>query len=62
MMDEQVLARAIEVFGTREKAILWFNSPVPALGGKVPADLLKSPEGKELVMNTLGRIEHWVFA
>ncbi|MDR3580517.1 MAG: MbcA/ParS/Xre antitoxin family protein [Oryzomonas sp.] len=61
-MDEQVLERAIEVFGTREKAIQWFNSPIPALGGKVPAELLKTPEGAELVMNTLGRIEYGLFA
>ena len=54
MMDEKVLARAIEAFGIREKAIQWLNSPTPALGGKVAADLLKSPEGAELVMDTLG--------
>ena len=61
-MDEQVLARAIEVFESRENALQWLNSPIPALACQVPAEILKTHEGTQLVMDELGRIEHGVYS
>jgi len=56
-MDEQVLARAIEVFESREDALEWLNSPIFALGNRTPLNYLGTPEGKERVLNLLGQIE-----
>jgi putative toxin-antitoxin system antitoxin component (TIGR02293 family) len=56
-----VLARAIEVFGTREKALRWLRTPIRALGDKTPISLLHSREGLASVQDTLGRVEHGVW-
>jgi uncharacterized protein (DUF2384 family) len=55
-----VVARAIEVFGTREKAQRWLRTPVRSLGDKTPISL-DSPEGLVRVQDTLGRVEHGVW-
>jgi uncharacterized protein (DUF2384 family) len=57
----EVTARAIEVFGTREKALRWLKAPVRALGDQTPLSLLNSPEGVAQVQDTLGRVEHGVW-
>jgi putative toxin-antitoxin system antitoxin component (TIGR02293 family) len=56
-----VLARAIEVFGTREKALRWLRAPVRSLGDKTPISLLNTAEGLARVQDTLGRVEHGVW-
>ncbi|MBI3698257.1 MAG: DUF2384 domain-containing protein [Acidobacteria bacterium] len=56
-----VTARAIEVFGTREKALRWLKTPVRSLGDQTPLSLLNSPEGVARVQDTLGRVEHGVW-
>lgn len=56
-----VLARAIEVFGTQEKALRWLRTPVRSLGDKTPISLLNSPEGLSRVQDTLGQVEHGVW-
>jgi len=61
-IPEVVLARAIEVFETRENALKWLNTPIPALGGQVSADLIKTPEGTQLVLNILIRIYYGVYS
>lgn len=58
----RVLARAEEVFGDLGKAIHWLRSPLIVLQGETPASLLDTEVGGELVMDTLGWIEHGVFA
>ena len=60
-MTADVLARAIEVFGEREKALRWLRTPVRSLGDKTPISLLHSPEGLSRVQDTLGQIEHGVW-
>ena len=57
----EVTARAMEVFGTREKAWRWLNSPVRSLGDQTPLSLLNSPEGVAQVQDALGRVEHGVW-
>lgn len=57
----EVTARAMEVFGTREKALRWLETPVPSLGDRTPLSLLNTPEGLTDVMDALGRIEHGVW-
>lgn len=57
----EVTARAMEVFGTREKALRWLSSPVRSLGDQTPLSLLTTPEGVVRVQDTLGRVEHGVW-
>ena len=56
-----VTARAMEVFGTRERALRWLNTPVRSLGDRTPLSLLETPEGLVRVQDTLGRVEHGVW-
>jgi putative toxin-antitoxin system antitoxin component (TIGR02293 family) len=56
-----VTARAIEVLGTREKALRWLKTPVRSLGDQTPLSLLGSPDGIICVEDALGRIEHGVW-
>ena len=58
----RVLERAAEVFGGAQAAQDWLRSPNPSLGGISPFSLLDTDIGADSVMDTLGRIEHGVFA
>ena len=58
----RVVGRANEVFEDPEPALHWLKSPNSALGGKTPFSLLDTDIGAESVLDTLGRIEHGVFA
>ncbi|MBC7949796.1 MAG: DUF2384 domain-containing protein [Chitinophagaceae bacterium] len=57
---EEVFRRAEEIF--EDQTTAWLNSPIPALGGQIPAELLGTPEGIELVLKILGRIEYGVYS
>ncbi len=57
----QVIARAVEVLGSSEKALRWINAPVRSLGGQTPVSLLSTPEGIARVEDALGRIEYGVW-
>jgi putative toxin-antitoxin system antitoxin component (TIGR02293 family) len=57
----RVIARAVEVLGTSEKALRWLNAPIRSLGDQTPASLLNTPEGIKRVEDALGRIEHGVW-
>jgi uncharacterized protein (DUF2384 family) len=57
----EVTARAMEVFGSREKALRWLNTPLRSLGDRTPLSLLNTPEGVAQVQDTLGRVEHGVW-
>jgi putative toxin-antitoxin system antitoxin component (TIGR02293 family) len=58
----QVIERAVEVFEDERTAMSWIKSPNAALGGSSPFSLLDTELGSLAVVNTLGRIEHGVFA
>ena len=58
----RVVARAEEVFEGLAPALDWLKSPNVALGGVTPLSLMDTDVGAESVMDTLGRIEHGVFA
>jgi putative toxin-antitoxin system antitoxin component (TIGR02293 family) len=57
----EVLAKATDVFGTREAAENWLTTPAIAFRQKRPIDLLESPKGAELVEQLLGRIDRNVY-
>lgn len=58
----RVISRAQDVFDDPAAAINWVKAPNAALGGNTPLSLLDTDVGAESVLDTLGRIEHGVFA
>ena len=58
----RVVERAEEVFEDLETALTWLKTPNAALLRATPLSLLDTDIGAESVMDTLGRIEHGVFA
>jgi putative toxin-antitoxin system antitoxin component (TIGR02293 family) len=58
----RVVERAEKVFDHLDTALDWLKSPSAALSGAVPLTLMVTDIGAESVLDTLGRIEHGVFA
>jgi putative toxin-antitoxin system antitoxin component (TIGR02293 family) len=58
----RVVGRANEVFEEPQAALRWLKSANSALSGATPLSLLDTDIGAENVLDTLGRIEHGVFA
>lgn len=58
----RVVGRANEVFEKPEPAVHWLKAGNASLGGQTPLSLLDTDIGAESVLDTLGRIEHGVFA
>jgi putative toxin-antitoxin system antitoxin component (TIGR02293 family) len=58
----RVIQRAEEVFDNPVSARDWLKSANTSLGGETPMSLLDTEIGAEAVIDTLGRIEHGVFA
>jgi putative toxin-antitoxin system antitoxin component (TIGR02293 family) len=58
----RVITRAREVFDDPGAAVDWLKTPNAALRGNAPLNLLDTDIGAENVLDTLGRIEHGVFA
>ena len=58
----QVVERAVEVFEDMDAGLAWLKSSNAALGGATPLSLLDTSIGADSVIDTLGRIEHGVFA
>jgi putative toxin-antitoxin system antitoxin component (TIGR02293 family) len=58
----RVVQRAEEVFENLDAAVDWLKSANPSLSSQTPLSLVDTEIGAELVMDTLGRIEHGVFA
>jgi putative toxin-antitoxin system antitoxin component (TIGR02293 family) len=57
------MEKALELCGgDRANVDEWLNRRIPALGGRRPIDLMATAEGCKLVLDTLGRIEHGVYA
>lgn len=58
----EVAARGIEVFGNKANFNAWLVEPLLSLGNKAPVDLLNTSTGTRLVMQTLGRLQHGIYA
>lgn len=52
----------LEVFGDEKSFNNWLKTPVPSLGNSTPLSFLDTPFGFQLIDQTLGRIEHGLFA
>lgn len=53
----RVYMLATRIYGSLELASEWLHSSIPALGGEQPVALLDSHAGRELVRQTLRKIE-----
>jgi putative toxin-antitoxin system antitoxin component (TIGR02293 family) len=58
----RLFARAKDVFEDGDEAAEWFGEPLAVLGGQTPLELCATEAGAREVEQTLGRIEHGVFA
>lgn len=52
---------AAEILGSELAVSLWLGSPQPGLDGRLPSDLIQTPEGQRLVLDLLVRIQHGVY-
>jgi putative toxin-antitoxin system antitoxin component (TIGR02293 family) len=57
----ETLAKAAEVFGSREDAERWMSAEVMGLDGARPISLMRTVQGAELVNEFLVRLEHGVY-
>lgn len=62
LLIAEVLARAVEVFGTQAAAEDWLNQPALALDDARPIELLETEQGAELVKDQLVRLEYGVYS
>lgn len=63
MLDTlRVYMLAADIFGSLELARDWMNTPIPALGGEVPATLLDTNAGREMVRVALRKIQFGEFS
>ena len=58
----RAVGRAHEVFEDPAAALHWLKAPKAALSGASPLSILDTEIGAESVLDTLGRIEHGVYA
>ena len=58
----EVYSRGMEVFEELDSFNRWLRRPIMALGFAVPLDLLATPQGVEIVLDEIGRIEHGLVA
>lgn len=56
----EVIKRAIEVFGDKNKGLLWLNTFNSSLDD-IPLNVLNKKDGFQKLIDALGRIEHGVF-
>jgi uncharacterized protein (DUF2384 family) len=62
-MKQRLLeVQGIRAFARKDRFYKWMNAPCPALGGKIPAKLTGTPEGFQIVLDELVRIEYGVFS
>ena len=57
----EIVAKATDIFGSRDKAELWLTQPAIGLNQRRPIDLLATPAGIELVETFLQRVDHGVY-
>jgi putative toxin-antitoxin system antitoxin component (TIGR02293 family) len=58
----RVLKKGVEVFGDKEKFIIYMNSKIIALGGIKPKELLDSSIGIKILDDELTAIAYGIFA
>ncbi len=59
---DELLAKAVAVFGDEAKASRWLHKGCRALGGKIPVNLIREPGGFDAVDAELERIKFGVYS
>lgn len=57
-----IIKRATEIFGSKEKAQQWLSKPLAVFQKKSPLQYAETKEGADFVLDILGRIEYGVFS
>jgi putative toxin-antitoxin system antitoxin component (TIGR02293 family) len=57
-----IFSFGLEVFEDKARFRHWLQSPLRALGGKSPFDMLHTSFGREEVRNLIGRIAYGVYS
>jgi len=57
-----ILKHGMNVFESLDQLHNWLQSPNVSLGGHIPSTMLLTPEGTNLVIHTLIRIEQGIFS
>lgn len=57
----ELLAKADDVFGSRERAVDWMLEPAMALENRRPIELLTTPVGAQLVDDVIERLRYGVY-
>jgi hypothetical protein len=57
----KILMTAAAAFQKVEIGRSWLLTPNPSLGNVAPLSIIKTPEGREMIANELGLIEHGMF-
>lgn len=57
-----IYSYGFEVFEDKDHFRKWIQTPIRALGGKSPFDVLHTSFGREEVRNIIGRIEYGVYS
>lgn len=59
--EADILEAAKRVFGTDEAAQRWLTAPALGLNQQRPVDLLASADGRQAIVDFLGRLEFNVY-
>lgn len=57
-----LLEQAINVFGDKEKAVLWFETPIRALSGDTPMSRLDTEVGRQQIHEIINKIKYGGFS
>ncbi len=58
----RIVALADEVFGNREKALLWLRSPDDRIADRTPLSMLQTESGGRLIENMLWQLDEGVYS
>ena len=58
---DEMIGRATEVLGTRDEALRWLGTPIPALDFATPISVLGTKKGAARVKDVLTQMEHGVW-
>lgn len=58
----RLIDQAVRTWESKDLAMEWLGSPVPALGGECPRNLFDTFEGRRWVSQVLNKIEHGDFS
>ena len=57
----EVIIRGTEVMGSQQSLETWLHSALTSFNDLKPIDIMDTSIGTQLILNTLGRIEHGVY-